>query len=73
MTNSTCPARSGTTTTPVGQPVTAATVVLVHGAFCGDWVFWKLAPCLEERVVEWVSADLPTCRATNGSIRRRCR
>ena len=46
----------------------AATVVLVHGAWCGDWVYWKLAPCLDERGINWVGADLPTCKATDTSL-----
>jgi len=48
--------------------MSGATVVLVHGAWCGDWVYWKLAPCLEERGLDWVGADLPTCGATDTSI-----
>jgi hypothetical protein len=43
--------------------VSAATVLLVHGAFCGDWVYWKLTPALEERGLTWVGADLPSCKA----------
>lgn len=46
----------------------AATVLVVHGAWCGDWVFWKLAPELEERRVAWVGADLPTCHAADISV-----
>jgi pimeloyl-ACP methyl ester carboxylesterase len=45
-----------------------ATIVLVHGAWCGDWAYWKLTPCLEARGVRWVGADLPSCRATDASI-----
>lgn len=45
-----------------------ATVLLVHGAWCGDWVYWKLTPCLEERGIPWVGADLPTCSATDTSV-----
>ena len=45
-----------------------ATILLVHGAWCGDWVFWKLTPCLDARGVPWVAADLPTCQATDASI-----
>lgn len=45
-----------------------ATVLLVHGAWCGDWVYWKLAPCLDERGLDWVGADLPTCSATDTSV-----
>ena len=48
--------------------MSGATVVLVHGAWCGDWVYWKLAPCLEERGLDWVGVDLPTCGATDTSI-----
>jgi pimeloyl-ACP methyl ester carboxylesterase len=44
------------------------TVVLVHGAWCGDWVYWKLGPCLEARGLRWVGADLPSCRATDTSV-----
>jgi pimeloyl-ACP methyl ester carboxylesterase len=46
----------------------AATVLLVHGAWCGDWIYWKLTPCLEDRDIRWVGADLPTCRATDPSV-----
>jgi pimeloyl-ACP methyl ester carboxylesterase len=45
-----------------------ATVLLVHGAFCGDWVYWKLVPALEERGLKWVGADLPSCRAQDTSV-----
>jgi pimeloyl-ACP methyl ester carboxylesterase len=45
-----------------------ATVLLVHGAWCAKWVYWKLAPRLEERGIPWVGADLPTCHATDSSI-----
>jgi len=45
-----------------------ATVLLVHGTFCGDWAYWKLAPCLDERGLDWVGADLPTCRAADTSV-----
>jgi pimeloyl-ACP methyl ester carboxylesterase len=48
--------------------MTDATIVLVHGAWCGDWVYWKLAPCLEERGLAWVGADLPSCRAADSSV-----
>jgi pimeloyl-ACP methyl ester carboxylesterase len=44
------------------------TVLLVHGAWCGDWVYWKLAPCLNVRGVKWVGADLPSCKAKDASI-----
>lgn len=46
----------------------AATVVLVHGAWCGDWVYWKLGPQLDERGLRWIGADLPSCRATDASV-----
>ena len=49
-------------------PMGSATVVLVHGAWCGQWVFWKLAPCLEARGVRCVPADLPSCKATDPSV-----
>lgn len=45
-----------------------ATVLLVHGAWCGEWVFWKLGPCLEARGIEWVGADLPSCKAADSSV-----
>ena len=48
--------------------VETATVLLVHGAFCGAWVYWKLTPCLEERGLRWVGADLPTCSAADTSV-----
>ena len=46
----------------------SATILLVHGAWCGDWVYWKLAPCLDARGIHWVGADLPSCKATDPSI-----
>lgn len=46
----------------------AATVLLVHGAWCGSWVYWKLAPALEERGINFVGADLPSCRAVDSSV-----
>lgn len=46
----------------------AATVLLVHGAWCGDWVYWKLTPRLEECGIRWVGADLPTCSAIDTSV-----
>ena len=45
-----------------------ASVLLVHGAFCGEWVYWKLTPALEERGLRWVGADLPSCKATDSSV-----
>lgn len=45
-----------------------ATILLVHGAWCGDWAYWKLGPCLDDRGLRWVGADLPTCRATDTSV-----
>lgn len=48
--------------------MTFPTVLLVHGAWCGSWAYWKLAPCLDERGVKWVGADLPTCAASDPSI-----
>lgn len=42
-----------------------ATVVLVHGAFCGSWIYWRLIAALEERGIEAVVSDLPTCQATD--------
>ena len=48
--------------------MSSATVLLVHGAFCGDWVYWKLAPALEERGLPWVGADLPSCKAQDTSV-----
>jgi pimeloyl-ACP methyl ester carboxylesterase len=46
----------------------SATVLLVHGAWCGAWSFWKLGPSLDERGVPWVGADLPSCAATDTSV-----
>jgi pimeloyl-ACP methyl ester carboxylesterase len=48
--------------------MSSATILLVHGSWCGDWVYWKLAPCLEDRRIAWIGADLPTCRATDTSV-----
>lgn len=45
-----------------------STILLVHGAWGGDWVYWKLAPCLDARGVRWVGADLPSCKAADASI-----
>ncbi len=45
-----------------------ATILLVHGAWCGDWVFWKLTPCLDARGVPWAATDLPSCKAADSSI-----
>ncbi len=46
----------------------AASVVLVHGAFCGDWAYWKIGPALTSREIRWTGADLPSCRATDASV-----
>ena len=46
----------------------SATILLVHGAWCGEWVYWKLAPCLDARGLSWVGADLPSCRAEDSSV-----
>jgi pimeloyl-ACP methyl ester carboxylesterase len=48
--------------------MTTPTFLLVHGAWCGDWVFWKLTPALEARGLPWVSTDLPSCRATDARV-----
>ena len=45
-----------------------ATVVLVHGAWCGPWIYWKLGPALDKRGIPWVGADLPSCAATDPSV-----
>lgn len=45
-----------------------ATVVLVHGAWCGQWIYWKLGPALDERGIPWVGADLPSCSTTDPSV-----
>lgn len=39
----------------------AATVVLVHGAFGGSWVWQKVIEQLEARGLDAVAVDLPTC------------
>jgi hypothetical protein len=52
----------------VGHPRPLTTVLLVHGAWCGEWVYWKLAPCLDARGLAWVGADLPSCRAPDSSV-----
>ena len=44
------------------------TILLVHGAWCGDWAYWKLTPALEERGLHWVGADLPSCRTPDASV-----
>lgn len=45
-----------------------ATVVLVHGALAGSWIWWKLTPELEARDIAYKSVDLPTCSAVDTSI-----
>lgn len=44
------------------------TFVLVHGAWCGDWIFSDLKPCLEQRGLRYVGTNLPTCAATDASV-----
>ncbi len=44
------------------------TFVLVHGAWCGDWIFSELKPCLEKRGIPYVGTNLPTCGATDPSV-----
>lgn len=44
------------------------TFVLVHGAWCGDWVFSALKPRLEQRGMRCVGTNLPTCGATDASV-----
>jgi len=44
------------------------TLVLVHGAWCGDWIFSELKPCLERRGIRYVGTNLPTCGATDASV-----
>lgn len=46
----------------------SSTGLLVHGAWCGSWAYWKLSPCLDARGIDWVGADLPSCKATDPSI-----
>jgi pimeloyl-ACP methyl ester carboxylesterase len=45
-----------------------ASVVLVHGAFCGAWSYWKIGPALTNREIRWTGADLPSCKATDASV-----
>jgi pimeloyl-ACP methyl ester carboxylesterase len=45
-----------------------ATVVLVHGAFCGSWIYWRLLEALERRGIDAITTDLPTCSATDASV-----
>ncbi len=45
-----------------------ATVVLVHGAFCGDWIFKNLTAALRARNVDVVTTNLPSCSATDNSV-----
>lgn len=44
-----------------------ATVVLVHGAWCGAWIFEKLMAALHARGVASVAMDLPTCTNMDAS------
>ncbi len=44
------------------------TVVLVHGAWGGAWMWWKVAPLLDERGIAHVAVDLPTCGARDTSV-----
>ena len=46
----------------------AATLVLVHGAWSGSWMWWKLAPFLDVRGVAHHEVDLPTCSASDTSV-----
>lgn len=45
-----------------------ATVLLVHGAWCGAWAYWRLTPCLDKRGLAWIGADLPSCGAADTSV-----
>ena len=46
----------------------AATVVLVHGAWGGSWMWQDVVDDLSSRGVEAVAVDLPTCSATDTSV-----
>ncbi len=48
--------------------MTAATVVLVHGAFSGDWIFKNLIGALRERGIDVATTTLPSCSATDSSV-----
>lgn len=44
------------------------TFILVHGAWCGDWIFSALKPCLDQRGIRFVGTNLPTCGATDNLV-----
>ena len=44
------------------------TLLLVHGAWCGEWVFWRLAPELARRGVPYQLTDLPSCRTGDATV-----
>jgi pimeloyl-ACP methyl ester carboxylesterase len=48
--------------------VSDPTIVLVHGAWCGAWVYWRLIPAIEDRGLRVVGADLPSCGAADTSV-----
>lgn len=45
-----------------------ATVVAVHGAWSGSWMWWKVEPLVREAGAPFVAVDLPTCSAADTSI-----
>lgn len=45
-----------------------ASLVLVHGAWSGAWMWWKVAPLLQERGIVCQAVDLPTCIAEDTSV-----
>ena len=44
-------------------PTDPATVVLVHGAWSGGWMWGRVLPLLAERGIDARAVDLPSCRS----------
>ncbi len=55
-------------TEPVTSTTTAATVVLVHGAWHGGWCFAKTVAALEAKGVSAIAPDLPGHGADSGPL-----
>jgi pimeloyl-ACP methyl ester carboxylesterase len=45
-----------------------ATVVLVHGAWSGSWMWGRVLPLLVERGIAARAVDLPSCRASSAPL-----
>jgi pimeloyl-ACP methyl ester carboxylesterase len=51
-----------------GHEPGTATVVLVHGAWAGGWIWQRLLPLLAERGVAARTVDLPSCDGGEGPL-----